>query len=109
MALPALGSHSVIQRKKKKEKKEGDKKIKNRVLRNEGRRERQSRGVRWRGLRGFGYAHSVCPHLVQPVLELKDRTVGTKYTHTHTHFFSFFLHCSVCEGHQISVVRDQRM
>lgn len=32
VALPASGSHSVIQRKKK----EGDKKIKNRVLRNEG-------------------------------------------------------------------------
>lgn len=71
VALPARGSHSVIQRKRSKE---GDKKIKNRVLKNKG-RERLSRRVTWRGLRSFAYAHSVCPSLVQPVLGLKDRTV----------------------------------
>lgn len=54
------------------------------MLRNEG-RESQSRRV-------------------QPVLELKDRTVWAKYTQQAV----FFLYCRVCEGHRLSAGSEVR-
>lgn len=65
VALPAWGSHSDIQRERRRE---GGRKIENRMLRKKGRERKNEQERGSKALRRF----SVCPYCIQLVLEQDD-------------------------------------